>query len=118
MLLLEIVIPERLFLSERLPLVVVPGSEGDFGVTKEHAPFLSEMRAGAVCLFDKNGKVSQRYYVSGGFAEVIEGRCALLAESVYEEGSLLKESPEQALDALPSDTQDVLRALMRHPPYD
>ena len=34
----ELVSPEQLLLSESVDMVVVPGSEGDFGVLVRHAP--------------------------------------------------------------------------------
>ena len=40
----ELVTPERLVRSEEVHMVVVPGSEGDFGVLEGHAPFMSTIR--------------------------------------------------------------------------
>ena len=40
----ELVTPERLVRSEDVHMVVVPGSEGDFGVLEGHAPFMSTIR--------------------------------------------------------------------------
>jgi F-type H+-transporting ATPase subunit epsilon len=42
----ELVSPERLLVSEDVEMVVVPGSEGDFGVLKGHAPVISTLRTG------------------------------------------------------------------------
>jgi F-type H+-transporting ATPase subunit epsilon len=75
----ELVSPEKLLLSEPVEMVVVPGAEGDFGVLPGHAPFVSTVRPGVIAVFAE-GKVVQRIFVAGGFAEVTPERCTVLAE--------------------------------------
>ena len=75
----ELVAPERLLLSEPVDMVVVPGSEGDFGVLPGHAPLISTVRPGLIETY--SGKaVKDRIFVAGGFAEVTRERCTVLAE--------------------------------------
>jgi F-type H+-transporting ATPase subunit epsilon len=75
----ELVAPERLLLSEPVDMVVVPGSEGDFGVLPGHAPLISTVRPGVIETY--SGKaVKDRIFVAGGFAEVTRERCTVLAE--------------------------------------
>ena len=40
----ELVTPTKLVRSEEVHMVVVPGTEGDFGVLEHHAPVMSTMR--------------------------------------------------------------------------
>jgi F-type H+-transporting ATPase subunit epsilon len=75
----ELVSPERLLVSRPVEMVVVPGVEGDFGVLPGHAPFISEVRPGVIAVFE-GGKVEERIFVAGGFAEVTAERCTVLAE--------------------------------------
>ncbi len=75
----ELVSPEQLLLSEDVEMVVVPGSEGDFGVLPGHAPMISTVRPGVIHVF-AGGAVSSRIFVAGGFAEVTQERCTVLAE--------------------------------------
>ncbi len=75
----ELVSPERLLVSEDVEMVVVPGSEGDFGVLPGHSPMISTVRPGVIHIF-AGGTVSSRIFVAGGFAEVTESRCTVLAE--------------------------------------
>ena len=42
----ELVSPERQLLSEQVLEVIVPGTEGEFGVLKDHSPFMSTIQAG------------------------------------------------------------------------
>src|SRR3712207_8153802 len=44
----ELVTPERLVRSDEVYMVVVPGTEGDFGVLEGHAPVMSTIRNGAL----------------------------------------------------------------------
>ena len=75
----ELVSPERLLLSRAVEMVVVPGAEGDFGVLPGHAPLISTVRPGIIEVHD-DGKVTDRIFVAGGFAEVNPQRCTVLAE--------------------------------------
>ena len=75
----ELVSPERLLISKAVDMVVVPGTEGDFGVLPDHAPLISSVRAGVIAVFE-GGQVTDRIFVAGGFAEVTGERCTVLAE--------------------------------------
>ncbi len=75
----ELVSPERLVLSEDVDMVVVPGSEGDFGVLAGHSPVVSTLRFGTIEVHD-NGAIKDRIFVAGGFAEVTPEGVTVLAE--------------------------------------
>ncbi|HZU91744.1 MAG TPA: F0F1 ATP synthase subunit epsilon, partial [Stellaceae bacterium] len=48
----ELVTPERLLLSQMVDMVVVPGSEGNFGVLAGHAPLISTIRPGIIDIYE------------------------------------------------------------------
>jgi F-type H+-transporting ATPase subunit epsilon len=75
----ELVSPEKLLVSRDVGMVVVPGSEGDFGVLPDHAPLISTVRPGVIDIYDDGNTISDRIFVSGGFAEVTGERCTVLA---------------------------------------
>ena len=77
----QLVMPEREVLATEADMVVVPGSEGDFGVLHGHAPLISTVRPGVLEVLQGN-KVEQRFLVVGGFAEVTPERCTVLADEV------------------------------------
>jgi len=83
----ELVTPERLLVSETAAMVVMPGTEGDFGVLPGHAPLISTIRPGRVAVYKEGGSVDA-YFVSGGFAEAGPERCALLAEEALLVGAI------------------------------
>ena len=77
----ELVTPERLVRSEEVTMVVVPGSEGDFGVLAGHAPFMSTLRNGDIAIYRGGMNVEpERIAVEGGFAEVSAKGLTVLAE--------------------------------------
>ena len=81
----ELVTPERLYRSDDVYMVVVPGTEGDFGVLEGHAPVMSTLRSDATLeIYASQGAVPERLIIAGGFAEVNEDGLTVLAEQVAE----------------------------------
>ena len=86
---LEIISPEKLLLTRDVDMVVIPGTDGDIGVLPGHSKLITGLRGGLVDIYEK-GVISGRFFVSGGFAEVTESRCAVLADAII---------PQEELDA-------------------
>ncbi|RYE03545.1 MAG: ATP synthase F1 subunit epsilon [Sphingomonadales bacterium] len=77
----ELVTPEKLVRSEDVHMVVVPGSEGDFGVLQGHAPLMSTVRDGVIEIYKTSmSETPETIRVEGGFAEVNERGLTVLAE--------------------------------------
>jgi F-type H+-transporting ATPase subunit epsilon len=100
----ELVSPERLVLSRPVEMVVVPGTEGYFGVLPRHAPMISTLDAGVIDIYE-GGSVVERIFVAGGFAEVTEGRCTVLAENAVP----FNEIDPAKVDKEIADTRDILK---------
>ena len=79
----ELVSPERLILSEPVDMVVVPGSEGNFGVLAGHSLLISTVRPGVIDVYEGT-TITERIFVAGGFAEVTADRCTVLADEAVE----------------------------------
>ncbi len=80
----ELVTPEKLVRSEDVYMVVVPGTEGDFGVLQGHAPFMSVIRPGDIVIHPTQGGATTHIRVEGGFAEVSDAGLTVLAEKASE----------------------------------
>ena len=78
---LEIISPERLLLARPVDMVVIPGTEGDLGILPGHAKLITSLRGGMIDLYE-NDTLVDRFFVSGGFAEVTEERCTVLADAI------------------------------------
>ena len=78
---LEIISPNEIVFEKEIDLVIFPGSEGDFGVLKNHIPFLTSLRVGIAYIYlDK--KLIETFLVTGGIIEVSGNKCSLLTEEV------------------------------------
>ena len=97
----ELVSPEKLLLSEAVAMVVVPGSEGNFGVLPGHALLISTVRPGIIDVYaDEQNAVTERIFVSGGFAEVTPERCTVLADEALPLSALDRGAVEQQQKSL------------------
>ena len=109
----ELVTPERLLVSAAVDMVVVPGTEGNFGVLPGHAPLISTIRPGTIDVYEGR-EIVQRFFVVGGLAEVTPERCTVLADEAMPPDAL----DRGALDAelteiegnLPSLREQLARA--------
>ena len=106
----ELVTPERLVVSRGVDMVVVPGTEGDFGVLPGHTPMISTVRPGIVNVYEGR-EIVERMFVAGGFAEVTAARCTVLADRAVAVDELDRAAAEQTLkdareDLADADTDD------------
>ena len=92
----ELVSPEKLLLSREVDMVVIPGAEGDMGVLPQHSPAITTVRPGTIVIYE-GGAVTDRIFIAGGFAEVSDNRCTVLAEEAMPVEDIDKASAEQAL---------------------
>ena len=107
---LEIVTPQGQVFSDDVSSVVLPGSEGEFGVLPNHASLISLLKAGIIDIEDKN-KNHDIVAINWGYAEIDEGKVVILADgAVYVAGnseSELANSLDQAkrlIESMSSDT--------------
>jgi F-type H+-transporting ATPase subunit epsilon len=100
----QLVAPERLLASAEVDMVVAPGVEGDFGVLPQHSLFMSVLRPGVIETYE-GGQVSARIFVAGGFAEVNQRGCTVLAEEAMPVAEVDLEKARKRL----ADAQDDLR---------
>ena len=103
----ELVSPEKLLRSAEVFMVVVPGTEGDFGVLAGHALFMSTIRPGAIQVYPNGmSDVPERIFIDGGFAEVGANGLTILAESATPVGEIDVEAAAASL----AEARDMLRA--------
>ncbi|HTH96928.1 MAG TPA: ATP synthase F1 subunit epsilon [Stellaceae bacterium] len=105
--LFELVSPEKILVSEMVEMVVIPGTEGNFGVLKGHSPLISTIRPGMIEIYE-NDVVTTRLFVAGGFAEVVQERCTVLADEALALETLDRHGIEVEMHQL-ADQIDALR---------
>lgn len=92
---LIIVTPEGEAYSGTVDQVVLPGSEGEFGVLEQHERTLAPLQHGAIEIKLESG--SEWAAVSNGFADVSSERVVVLADYCVMAGSIDKTEVAQVL---------------------
>ena len=103
--LFELVSPERLIMSKDVSMVVVPGSEGLFGVLPRHTSMLSALAPGVVDIYEEE-VITERLFVVNGFAEVTAERCTVLAEDVIPIEELNPDELEKKIEVMRVDARN------------
>lgn len=111
--LLEVVTPAKLVVSEEVELVTAPGAEGTFGVMANHAPLLASLKTGSMHYTDGGHRVDLA--VSGGFCEVSSNRMTVLSESAEKAAEI---DVERALRAKERAERRLQQALTRKEDID
>ncbi len=103
----QLVSPQKRVCDKGAAMVTVPGSEGVYGVLFGHAPMATTLQPGVVELYEaESSVVTDRWFVSGGFCEVVSGRCTVMADDVLSLDSLKREEIEAEVKALSKNAQD------------
>ena len=68
-------------------------------------PMISAIRPGVIAVHDE-GRVTERIFVAGGFAEVTPERCTVLAEEALPVGDIDRPAAEQRLKDAREDLED------------
>ena len=80
----SLVTPERELFAGDVDQVTAPGTEGEFGVLVDHAPFMTTLAEGDVVI--QNDGKTRIFQVRGGFADVNPDGMTILAEHAVEYG--------------------------------
>ncbi len=76
---LEIVTAERSVYSEEVDIVIAPGIAGQMAILPHHAPLMTMLEPGELCIRKGNEEVF--IATSGGFLEVIQNKVVVLADT-------------------------------------
>ncbi len=93
---LSVVTPEGAVLDTEARSAVFPASDGEVGVLPNRAPLLARLGIG-VLKVTTNGGI-QRFYVEGGFAQVIHNKLTLLTEYAVPLEDLEPETAEESME--------------------
>ena len=93
---LELATPTRMVVAETVDEVVVPGSEGYFGVLPGHAPLLATLGIGELTY--RIGRDERHVAIAGGFAEVRNDKVIVLADTAELAQDIDRARAERARD--------------------
>ncbi|WP_428031958.1 F0F1 ATP synthase subunit epsilon [Ancylobacter sp.] len=100
----ELVSPERLVYSGAVTEVIVPGTEGEFGILAGHAPFVSTLKPGVLTI--KGDGAAKKLFVRGGFAEANPQGLTVLAETAIPLAELRAENLAKMIRDAQEDVED------------
>ena len=100
--LLEIVSPDKLLLSQPVDMAVIPAAEGEMGVLPGHSPMIVLLRGGTITLHE-GGRPTAQLYVSGGFAEITQERCTVLADEATPVAEVSRAAAQERLRQAEAD---------------
>ena len=83
----SLVSPAKELFSGEVDDVIAPGTEGEFGVLVNHAPFMSTLKNGVVRVLEGD-RTTMRLFVRGGFADVTPAGLTILAEEAVDLASV------------------------------
>ncbi len=85
----ELVSPEEKLISEPMAHAVLPGTEGEVGVSVDHTSLVVALKPGVVRLYKETmGGDHQKIFIAGGFADVSAENCTVLAEEAVNVNNL------------------------------
>ncbi|MEO6906399.1 MAG: ATP synthase F1 subunit epsilon [Abditibacteriaceae bacterium] len=91
---LQIVTPEREIYNASVESIRLPGTDGSFGVLRNHAPIVAALDAGIVYMID--GEIHHRSLViGGGFFQMANNKAILLADSALFANEINREAAEE-----------------------
>ena len=76
---IDIVKPEMEMYSGTIKSATFPGTEGSFGVLKDHAPLISTLQKGEIEVVDEDD-MEKSFQINGGVVEVLDNKIIVLAE--------------------------------------
>jgi F-type H+-transporting ATPase subunit epsilon len=116
---LEIVTPERLVVNDTAEYIEIPGRSGYLGVLPGHTPLITELAVGEISY--RNGSQTKRLAVAWGFAEVLQNKVTILAETAEKADEIdtaraeaaKKKAEAELQKAGPEGNKDAQAALQR-----
>jgi F-type H+-transporting ATPase subunit epsilon len=105
-----VVTPERTVRDETAEFVALPLFDGEIGIAPGHSPMIGRLGFGEMRI-KLNKEVTLRYYVEGGFVEVLDDVVSILANRVLPAEVVKAATAEEQLAAArqrPANTPDLM----------
>ncbi len=73
-----LITPERVVVDREATFVAFPAIDGELGVLANRAPLIAKLGAGELRVASPQGQ--GRYFVAGGFAQMVDNKLTILSE--------------------------------------
>lgn len=115
----SLVTPERKVFDKKVTFVAIPAHDGEIGIMHNRAPLMCKLGIGLLRL-DVDG-IEERYFIDGGFAQVVKNKVTILTEQARAAGEVDRAEVEKTLAAAQKEspktpegwderTRDIIRA--------
>ena len=99
----DIVTPEKvLFTENEVPMVTVPGVEGQMGILDNHVPIVTFLRPGVINVENKNNKY---FFTTGGVVDFKNNILSILCQDIYD----IEELTDQKINQLKNNANNKIK---------
>ena len=105
-----VVTPEKKALDQAADFVALPLCDGEIGIGLDHAPLIGRLGYGEMRL--RQGDDVSRFYVDGGFVQVVGNQVTVLTSQAIPADEVSEEAAQEQLDsarAQPATTHEQLQ---------
>jgi len=106
---IQVIQPTQTKISGEYDHIIIPGIEGDFGVSSEHTPFITKIRPGILHLY--KGMEITDYAIHDGFVTVENNIIKIVCETIESSSEIktkrAESSKERAEKRLKSSSEDI-----------
>ncbi|MCF7919345.1 MAG: ATP synthase F1 subunit epsilon [Candidatus Cloacimonetes bacterium] len=91
---LRVILPHKSVFDGTCDHVIIPGIDGDFGVSAGHTPFMTVIRPGIMEIF--TGEDVTKYALHDGFVSVENSKVTIVCETIEKADEIDRERAEAA----------------------
>jgi len=92
-----VVTPERKALDRAVEFIALPLYDGEIGIAPGHAPLIGRLGYGEMRL--RHNNETSRFYVDGGFVQVVDNQVAVLTAQAIPADQVDEDAAQERLDA-------------------
>lgn len=77
---IKVIQPDQIRIDKDFDHIIVPGVDGDFGISLDHTPFITKLRSGVLQLFQNES--IQEYALHDGFVTVENNNVVIVCDTI------------------------------------
>lgn len=106
---IKVIQPTQIRIDKEYYHVIVPGVDGDFGISFDHTPFITKIRTGVLQLFQNEN--CEEYAIHDGFVTVENNVIKIVCDTIERKDEIdiarAKASKERAEERLKSSKENI-----------
>ncbi|MDA3812676.1 MAG: ATP synthase F1 subunit epsilon [Candidatus Cloacimonetes bacterium] len=106
---IKVIQPTQIRIDKEYDHVIIPGVDGDFGISFDHTPFITKIRTGVLQLFQN--EMNEEYAIHDGFVTVENNVVKIVCDTIERKDEIdsarAKASKERAEKRLKSSEENI-----------